>query len=93
MPLQRRIPKGGFKQIGRVAYQVVNVGALNDMDAADVTPEILKQGGLIGSLKEPVKILGDGDLGRAVRVAAHAFSGSAKRKIEAAGGSVVALER
>jgi large subunit ribosomal protein L15 len=93
MPLQRRIPKFGFKQIGRVTYQVVNVGALNEVGDAEVTPEILKRGGLIGSLKEPVKILGGGDLERAVRVAAHAFSGSAKRKIEAAGGSVVALDR
>ena len=93
MPLQRRIPKFGFKQIGRVEYQVVNVGALNDVDGAELTPEILKQGGLIRSVKEPLKILGDGEIGRAVRVSAHAFSGSARRKIEAAGGSVVALKR
>jgi large subunit ribosomal protein L15 len=93
MPLQRRIPKFGFKQIGRVEYQVVNVGDLNGMTDAEVTPQLLAQARLIRSHKEPVKILGNGALERSVRVAAHAFSGSAKRKIEAAGGSVVALNR
>jgi large subunit ribosomal protein L15 len=93
MPLQRRIPKGGFKQIGRESYQVVNVSDLNDMTDADVTPEILERDGYIRPNKGPVKILGNGELARPVRVAAHAFSGSAKSKIEAAGGSVVALDR
>lgn len=93
MPLQRRIPKFGFKPISRVEYQVVNIGALNGMTDAEITPELLAQARLIRSRKDPVKILGNGELERAVRVAAHAFSGSAKRKIEAAGGSVVALDR
>ncbi len=92
MPLQRRIPKGGFTPIDRMEYQVVNVSSLNAL-SGEVTPEILKQRGLIGSLKGPVKVLGNGEIDRALRVAAHAFSGSAKRKIEAAGGSVVALDR
>jgi large subunit ribosomal protein L15 len=93
MPLQRRIPKGGFKPTTRVEYQVVNVGALNDMSDAEVTPDVLKERGLIRPHGGPVKVLGDGELARAVRVVAHAFSGSAKKKIEAAGGSVVALDR
>jgi large subunit ribosomal protein L15 len=93
MPLQRRIPKGGFKQIGRVEYQVVNVGALNGMSDAEVTPDVLEERGLVRPHGGPVKVLGDGELERAVRVSAHAFSESAKRKIEAAGGSVVALDR
>lgn len=88
MPLHRRVPKGGFTPLRRVEYQVVNVRALEELGEAEVTPEILRERGLIGSLKEPVKVLGDGELTRAVQVTAHAFSGSAKKKIEDAGGSV-----
>jgi large subunit ribosomal protein L15 len=93
MPLQRRVPKGGFTPRGRVEYQVVNVGSLDEIGEAEVSPEVLRASGLIGSLKEPVKILGDGEIGRAVQVSAHAFSASAKAKIEAAGGSVAKIER
>lgn len=87
MPLQRRIPKGGFTPLNRVEFQVVNVRTLSEMDADEITPEVLRASGLIGSLKEPVKILGEGELSRAVKVSAHAFSASARKKIEAAGGS------
>lgn len=87
MPLQRRVPKTGFTPLNRVEFQVVNVRTLDEMDAEEITPEVLKGKGLIGSLKEPLKILGDGELTRAVQVSAHAFSASARRKIEAAGGS------
>jgi large subunit ribosomal protein L15 len=88
MPLQRRIPKVGFTPLNRVAFQVINVRALEELQEAEVTPEVLRAHGLIGSLKEPVKILGTGEISRAVSVKAHAFSASARAKIEAAGGSV-----
>ncbi len=88
MPLQRRVPKRGFTPLRRIEYQIVNLRALEQIDGADITPEVLRNYGLIGSLKRPVKVLGDGDIGRAVKVSAHAFSSSAKTKIEAAGGTV-----
>jgi len=91
MPLQRRIPKRGFKNIHRVAYQVVNVRDLSRIGAGEVTPEILKQSGLIGTLNQPVKILGTGEIEGAYQVSAHRFSGSAREKIEGAGGTVTVL--
>lgn len=93
MPLQRRIPKGGFSPLRRVEYQVVNVRALNDIEDSDITPEVLQNIGLIGSLKKPVKVLGDGEVSRPVKVSAHAFSSSARAKIEAAGGSATKVDR
>jgi large subunit ribosomal protein L15 len=91
MPLQRRIPKGGFTPLNRIPFQVVNVRTLQEMDESEITPEVLKARGLIGSVREPLKILGTGDLSRKVQVSAHAFSASAREKIEAAGGSVTLL--
>jgi large subunit ribosomal protein L15 len=93
MPLQRRIPKGGFAPLRRVEYQVVNLRALSEIEDAEITPEVLRNRGLTGSLKRPVKVLGDGDIDRPVKVSAHAFSGSARAKIEAAGGSVTKVDR
>jgi large subunit ribosomal protein L15 len=92
MPLQRRIPKRGFTPLSRVEYQVVNVRVLEELEAAEVTPQVLADAGLIGSARKPVKILGDGELSRKVSVSAHAFSRTAKEKIEGAGGSVSELE-
>jgi large subunit ribosomal protein L15 len=91
MPLQRRIPKRGFTPLDRSEYQVVNIRALEDVPGDEVSPETLHAQGLIGSLKEPLKILGDGELTRALTVSAHAFSASAREKIEAAGGSAKVL--
>jgi len=87
MALIRRIPKRGFKNWRRVEFQVVNVRDLERVEG-DVSPETLKGAGLIGSVNRPVKVLGQGELGKALSVAAHAFSKSAQEKIEAAGGSV-----
>jgi large subunit ribosomal protein L15 len=87
MPLHRRIPKRGFHNRNRVEYQVVNVRDLDGLEG-DVTPETLRQAGLIGSLRKPVKVLGNGELQAKLQVTAHAFSKSAREKIEAAGGSV-----
>ena len=92
MPLQRRIPKRGFTNINRVEYQVVNVRDLSRLDAGEVTPEILHERGLIGTLAQPVKILGMGEVEGAYQISAHAFSGSAREKIEAAGGSATLIE-
>ncbi len=87
MPLIRRIPKRGFKNINRVEYQVVNVRDLGRVEG-DVSPESLKAAGLVRSLKLPVKILGIGEVSEKLTVSAHKFSASAQSKIEAAGGTV-----
>ncbi len=91
MPLQRRIPKGGFTPLNRVEYQVINVRTLDELEASEITPEVLRDHGLLGSGKVLLKILGTGELGRAVQVHAHAFSASAREKIEAAGGSATVI--
>ena len=90
MPLIRRIPKRGFKSRNRVEYQVVNVRDL-DKVGGDVTPETLKEAGLVRSLRKPVKVLGVGEVSGKLSVTAHKFSASAQAKIEAAGGSVTLL--
>ncbi|MGE0160006.1 MAG: 50S ribosomal protein L15 [Gemmatimonadales bacterium] len=90
-PLVRRIPKRGFKSLDRVEYQIINVRDLDRVEG-DVSIESLKAAGLIGSIHRPVKVLGEGDMSRAAAVSAHAFSKSARAKIEAAGGSVTVLD-
>ena len=88
MPLIRRIPKRGFKPVTRREYQAVNVEELAAFaDGAEVTPALLRSTGLAkGAAGTLVKILGSGDLARRLVVKAHAFSASARAKIEAAGG-------
>ena len=88
MPLQRRLPKRGFSPYKRVEYQVVNVARLELVQGDEATPETMKAAGLIRSLRRPVKILGQGDIGRAIKVTAHAFSATAREKIQKAGGEV-----
>jgi large subunit ribosomal protein L15 len=93
MPLIRRLPKlKGFKNRFRVEYQVVNVERLAELfpQGGAVTPEGLAAKGAVRSGR-PVKVLGTGDISVAVQVKAHAFSGSAKEKIAAAGGSAEEL--
>lgn len=87
MPLHRRIPKRGFSNINRVEYQIVNLYSLERFDG-DVTVEALHEAGLVSSLRRPVKVLGQGEVEKALNVEAHAFSEGARTKIEAAGGSV-----
>jgi large subunit ribosomal protein L15 len=91
MPLYRRVPKRGFKPLRRVEYQIVNVWQLAELEETEVSPEVLRRRGLVGSLRRPVKVLGNGELERSLVVRAHAFSGTARQKIEAAGGSVVVI--
>lgn len=93
MPLIRRVPKlKGFKNPFRVEYQVVNVERLAELfpQGGAVTPEDLAARGAVRAGR-PVKVLGSGDISVAVQVKAHAFSGSAKEKIAAAGGSAEEL--
>jgi large subunit ribosomal protein L15 len=92
LPLHRRVPKRGFTNIFRKEYAIVNVEALNRFDAgAAVTPAALLAAGLIRAAKSGVKVLGDGDVTRALTVSAHKFSKTAAAKIQAAGGSVEVL--
>lgn len=87
MPLQRRVPKRGFHNRGRVEYTVVNLSEIERWGIAEVTPEGLVESGRIGKLLDGLKVLATGDLTRAVAVRAHAFSATAKKKIESAGGT------
>jgi len=88
MPLSRRLPKRGFKNIGRVEYQIVNVGALTRFAAGSVVDEAaMREAGLVRK-RAPVKILAKGELDRGLTVRADAFSKSARQAIEKAGGTV-----
>ena len=88
-PLQRRLPKRGFKNPVRREYAEVNVGQLERFEPGTVvTPELLAESGVVKRLKDGIKILGKGELTRAVTVRAHRFSRSAAEKIQAAGGSI-----
>lgn len=87
MPLARRLPKRGFKNIFGTTYAPVNVSELNRFeDGTEVTTELLLKSGVVSREKDGVKILGNGDLTKKLTVKAAAFSASAKEKIEAAGG-------
>jgi len=89
MPLHRRLPKRGFVNIFRTEYEVVNLEKLARLDAVEITPEVLRKAGMVSSRKSLVKVLGQGELSRALTVHAHKFSRSAQEKIEKAGGKVV----
>jgi large subunit ribosomal protein L15 len=92
MPLHRRIPKRGFHNPGRKEFAVVNIASLNAFSAGEtVTPDLLRERKLIRRAGDSIKVLGDGDLKVAITVQAHAFSGSARDKISAAGGKVEVL--
>jgi large subunit ribosomal protein L15 len=90
MPLIRRVPKRGFTNIWKVEYAVVNLSQLAELEG-DVTPQVLVERGLVRSGKK-VKVLGDGELAKPLRVTADKFSKSARAKIEAAGGSCEELQ-
>jgi large subunit ribosomal protein L15 len=92
-PIQRRLPfKRGFRNPFRVEYVAVNVSQLERFDgSAPVTPELLREANLVRNSEDRVKVLGDGELSRALTVQAHAFSKSAIEKIQAAGGTAETL--
>jgi large subunit ribosomal protein L15 len=93
MPLQRRLPHRGFTPPFSKTIAVVNLKDLLRFAAGtDVTVELLESSGLVKKLGDGVKVLGTGELDRALTVHAHAFSGTAREKIEKAGGKVVVIE-
>ena len=93
MPLHRRIPKRGFHNLFRTEYAVVNLDTLADRFAAGtvVTPELLRERGLIHGSRQPIKVLARGDISKKLTVRAHKFSGKAAEKITAAGGAAEVL--
>ena len=93
MPLHRRIPKRGFHNVGRTEYAVVNLDTLAERFDADtvVTPELLRERGLVHGASRPIKVLARGDISRKLTVRAHKFSGRAAEKIAAAGGTAEVL--
>jgi large subunit ribosomal protein L15 len=92
MPLQRRVPKRGFKNAFRLTYDIVNVRDLEALEESSITPEVLCAHRLC-SAGRPVKVLAQGTLTRKVELRVHAISESARTKVEGAGGSVELLER
>jgi large subunit ribosomal protein L15 len=89
MPLHRRVPKRGFHNPFRIEYEVVNLDMLEArFDAGTVvTPQLLREHGLVAKANRPVKVLARGEVGKALTVRAHKFSGKAAEKIAAAGGT------
>lgn len=93
MPLYRRVPKlKGFKNPNPVHYGGVNVSALAALDATTVGPDEMRAAGLVRKREKLVKVLGGGDIDKKITVRAHAFSASARQKIEAAGGTVEVID-
>ena len=87
MPLQRRVPKRGFTNNFSVTYSIINLGAIDKLKGLDeITSEILLEKGMIKEIKNGLKVLGNGNIQRPVTVRASAFSSSAVKKIESAGG-------
>ena len=92
-PLWRKLPKRGFSRaLLKDVFLVVNLHQLSELTVSEVTPEVLIQNGIIRKKDKSVKILGSGDIQKALTIKAHAFSASAKTKIEAAGGQAVLIE-
>jgi large subunit ribosomal protein L15 len=88
MPLHRRLPKRGFVNIFRTEYEVVNLEKLASLGDKEITTEVMRKAGMVSSKKALVKVLGQGELSKALTVHAHKFSKSAQEKIEKAGGKV-----
>src|SRR5574343_1637457 len=90
MPLQRRVPKFGFKNINRVEYKAINLDIIQSLierkNVSEITPEVLRENGLV-SRNELVKILVRGEFKGKINVTAHKFTGSAKAMIESQGGN------
>ena len=87
MPLFRRMPKRGFKNINRKEYAIVNLETLNKFeDGAELTPALLVESGIIKDEKDGIKVLGNGTLNKQLTVKASKFSASAKEAIESKGG-------
>jgi len=91
MPLHRRLPKRGFTNIFKTEYEVVNLERLANLGASDITPEVLRKAGVVSGKNSLVKVLGQGEVSKALTVHAHKFSKSAQEKIEKAGGKINVL--
>ena len=92
MPLIRRVPKRGFFNVFRKEYEIVNVADIEKKGlTGDITPDVLKKTGLVKKSNSKIKILGMGELSNTLKIKAHAFSASAREKIEKAGGSIEEL--
>jgi large subunit ribosomal protein L15 len=91
MPIHRRLPKRGFKNIFREPMQIINLGQIAKWEEKEIDKELLKAKGLINKVEIPVKLLGVGELARPVKIVVNAVSASAKSKVEAVGGEVVLL--
>lgn len=87
MPLQRRLPKRGFTNIFQKQYAIVNVGTLDTLSETNITPEFLVSEGIVKNARDGIKVLGQGEITKALNVKAHAFSASALEKIAKAQGS------
>jgi len=94
LPLIKRLPrKRGFVNIFRTEYSVINIDKLNMFESgSEVTPERLVAAGVVKSLRHPIKVLAEGDIGHPLLVKANKFSAAAKAKIEAAGGKAEEVE-
>ena len=94
MPLHRRVPKRGFTNIFRIEFAVVNVDRIAEVfDAGTVvTPELMREKGLVRGKRLQIKVLARGDVSKALTVKAHKFSGKAAEKLAAAGGAAEVLE-
>ncbi len=87
MPYFQRLPKRGFTNIHKKRWNIVNLNDLNKFEEGTVvTPDLLLEAGILKDLRDPLKVLGDGELDRKLEVQAHRFSKQALAKIEAAGG-------
>ena len=95
-PIHQQLPyKRGFTNIWKTRYNVLNVGQLAELElaeSAELTPDSLLEIGLVREAGLPLKVLGNGELDKAVRISAHKVSEGARQKIEAAGGTVTLLE-
>jgi large subunit ribosomal protein L15 len=87
MPLHRRLPKRGFTNIFKKQYAIINLGTLDSLEGDSFNPDRLMELGAVRKIGEGVKVLGSGELKRAIHVTAHMFSKSAMEKIQAAGGT------
>jgi len=93
MPLQRRLPKRGFKNRFKIEYSILNLKDINKIEGVDIiTPEALIERGMIKDFKDGLKVLGEGEIQRPCTIRADAFSASALTKIAAAGGKAEVIE-
>lgn len=91
-PLYRRLPKRGFNQNAfRENFSIVNLETLNQLKETEISPELLAANGWVNKNKDRIKILGNGEIKRALTVKAHGFSESAKEKITKAGGQAILI--